>query len=352
VLTYVRFVVKPRFIAGILFLGSAPGCEHPTSTRGSSNVPASTSFAAATAWLPVGTKVPVGQSIDAPPEPYDRIKHGPLLLSPGSDRGANGVSAPRNFGSRNATETNPIPGDGDRGFFWDQITRPWYGAAAVYDVNMSLALPTVWSGTATWVYAPTMLPPGGSCLEATQVYRRNAGGATTGKFFGIWDFCESGTPGQFDVWESQDPVWHNKHVRTYQGKPTYSVSITTINTGSTVGQCWYGSIYDYLAGGWVQKLSRCGFPTHNWAYTGWTKWESHFLMHSTFCPTLAIPSIRSLDIVLYDPYTGTPTPFTNWPTDLAQLGPKGSCWVNGNYTFDSPVPGLSANSWRANTPNP
>lgn len=163
-------------------------------------------------------------------------------------------------------------------------------------------------------------PDQGSCLEATQVYRRLAGGATTGKYFGVWDHCQSGNPGAFLVFEPQDPNWQNRYVRTYQGKPTYSVSITTINSGSTMGQCWYANIYDYILGGWVQKLSRCGIPVHNWAYVGWTMWESWYLTNSTICPTL--PSIRSLDIVLYDPYTASPTPFTNWPSDIGPNGPK------------------------------
>lgn len=32
------------------------------------------------AWLPVGTIVPVGTAIAAPPEPYDPAKHGPALV--------------------------------------------------------------------------------------------------------------------------------------------------------------------------------------------------------------------------------------------------------------------------------
>jgi hypothetical protein len=68
------------------------------------------------------------------------------------------------------------------------------------------------------------------------------------------------------------------------------------------------------------------------------------------CPNLL--SICSLDIMLYDPQSGTPVPFSNRPADSSTLGPYGSCWPSGPYTFVSPVPGQAANSWRGNTPNP
>ena len=98
-----------------------------------------------------------------------------------------------------------------------------------------------------------MLAPGGSCVEITQSYQRVDGGATTGKYFGIWDWCQSPPEGQFDVYEPQVTTWQNRCVRTYQGKPMYTVSIVTPNTGSTMGQCWYAHLYDYLLGGWVQR---------------------------------------------------------------------------------------------------
>lgn len=54
-----------------------------------------------------------------------------------------------------------------------------------------------------------------------------------------------------------------------------------------------------------------------------------------------------------DPATGLPYPFTSAPNDFWELGPFGDpCWQTGVYTFNSPIPGLVANTWRANTPNP
>lgn len=304
-------------------------------------------------WLKVGTRVPVGVSIPAPPEPFSPVKHGAALQSdvafPNLARAPENANAPkRGRGQANRPLPAPPPGTGDRGFWLHQTTAPWFGAYAVYDLNMSLGLPAASNPNGVWVYAPTMMPPGGSCVEVTQVYRRINGGATTGKLFGVYDWCQSST-GEFDVLEAQVTAWTNRYVRTYQGKPTYAVTIVTPNTGHTMGQCWYAHLYDYLLGGWVQRLARCGTPARQGSALGWTMWESWWLTNTSTCPSL--PSIRSLDITLYHPTTGAAVPFKNAPYDYSQLGPTGTCWQNGVYSFASPVPGLPANSWRGNTPN-
>lgn len=119
-----------------------------------------------------------------------------------------------------------------------------------------------------------------------------------------------------------------------------------------MGQCWYALLYDYILGGWVQRLARCGVPVYGVNLTGWNMWESWWLMNPNTgnCPTVL--SIRSLNIMLYDPGTGQPVPFTDSPPDYGQLGPSGTCWENGTYTFASPIPGFAPNTWRGNTPNP
>lgn len=307
-------------------------------------------------WLPVGTRVPVGQAIAVPPEPYNPKRHGPAL--PGRtdyenlSRDPGFVQPPRSVtGVTRFAAVPPPPGTGDRGFYLSQATREWYGAYAVYDLIGNLGLPAALPGEAgVWVYAPTTMPAGGSCIEITQVYQRLAGGATTGKYFGVYDWCESGPIGQFDVYQPETSTFTNRYVRTYQGRSTFAVTIVTPNTGNTYGQCWYAHIYDYLLGGWEQRLQRCGTPTHGAGDTGWTMWESWGLMNNGRCVTL--PSIRALDISIADPVSSGFAPFTDFPSDFSQLGPVGACWQNGTYSFSSPVPSLGVNTWRGNTPNP
>ena len=242
-------------------------------------------------------------------------------------------------------------GEAYRGLRWGQISARWYGASSVYDVQPSLVLPSARpSRGGVWLYAPTTLPTGGACIEVSQVYQRLAGEIATGKYFGLWDWCESGPNGKFAVFEPEDSLFHERYVRSYQGRDTYAVSIVTPNTGHTYGQCWYASIYDYDAGGWVGRLVSCGIPFHGDAVNGWTMWDSWYVADNGRCPTL--PSIRALDVSLADPGTSSYVAFTNYPADHADLAPSGRCWARGKYRFDFPVPGLAANTWRADTPTP
>jgi hypothetical protein len=347
-----------NIVSGIAPLLLVLACEEPTrSTPKLSPVTTNVVTQGMKHWLPVGTKVPVGDTLVALPEPYDPARHGPAQKNPIEFENFATRPGFAHAPKRRALSLlgGPPAGTGDRGFLLHQNSRPWYAVYAVYDINMSLALPAAWGGNSgVYVYAPTMMPPGGACVEVTQRYQRQAGGSTTGKWFGIVDWCETDAPEGYEwaLLEPQVTSWTNRYVRTYEGKPTYLVTIVTPNTGNTMGQCWSANLYDYILGGWVERLNRCGTPQHGHGTTGWTLWESWYLAQSAAtCPSL--PSIRSFEVMLLDPNTGLPVPFTDWPNDFSQHGPQGVCWESpGPYTFTTPIPGLSANSWRGNTPNP
>jgi hypothetical protein len=324
-------------------------------------------------WMRIGTIVPPGDTLVAPPEPYDPRRHGRLLsnplaaanlaLRPGFRSPPKRVpphkypapmvpcdadGCPEDSGG---SADPPPPGNGDRGFFFTQTSQYWYGASAVNDIR-GISLPAPLSGTdGVFLYAPTMMPAGGACLEVTQVYARFNGSSATSPNLGVWDWCQSAPSGRFVVYMPEDATFRNHFVRTYQGRDTYSISIETPALGPTIGQCWYTDMYDYTLGGWVQLTSSCGNPYHGWGTTGWTMWESWYLMDGGRCPTL--PSIRATNVVLYDPRVGYPnsTPFTDWPADYSTLGPYGGCWAAGTYTFNFPGDGSAPNSWLAATPS-
>lgn len=306
-------------------------------------------------WLPVGTKVPPGQAICAPPEPYDPAKHGPPLPPP-----TNLVNLAARPGFVSPPKRDPTvpppPGEGDRGLWLGQITEPWYGASSVHDVQWNLTIDTTFIGrNGAWIYAPTMLPPGGACIEITQVYQRWAVQDTTGKYFGLYDWCESDSTGRFVVFDSEgDTAFSNAYIRPYQGRDTYDASIVTPATGHTYGQCWYADIYNYTLGGWQEFLRSCGNPYHQAQNYGWTMWESWYTADDGVCRSY--PSIRALAIAFADPDSSKWVPITNHPSDHWNLTGGHYCWGQGGttpvYTFESPVPGLAANTWRADTPNP
>ena len=310
-------------------------------------------------WLPVGTRVPPGQAISAPPEPYDPAKHGPALPAPTDEVN---LAARPDFvppPKRVPTGPNPPPpGSGDRGIGWSQITKPWYGAYSVYDVQCNLYIDTVFAGEpGAFIYAPTTLAAGGTCIEITQVYERLRGVAATKKVFGLYDWCQSDPNQRWALLEDEeDSVFKTRYVRSYQGRDTYSVAVVTPNTGHTSGQCWYAHIYNYEVGGWVQRLVSCGTSYSGTGNAGWTIWESWFTANDNVCRTY--PSIRALDIALADPDSAKFLPFTNYPQDHWNHAPNGMyCWSGPDiwgtiYTFEFPVPGLAANTWRGDTPNP
>jgi hypothetical protein len=316
------------------------------------------------AWLPVGTVVPVGQSISATPEPFEPSRHQPLVnptIEPNLVDSPGFVPPPKRAhrpppapSSDQVVAMTPIPpppgvaGTADMGWFLYQRPTPWYGVYQVNDLQMSLALPPPTSAglPGVFLYAPTLLAPGGSCLEVSQVYRRLTDGVTTGKIFGVFDWCQSGTDGAWIVMQAQVQSWQDRYVRSYLGRPTYTVTVVTPNTGNTMGQCWYAAIYDYLAGGYTQVASRCGNTNIGLIVgagevrTGWTLWESWYFMDGGRCP--AVPSIRALDISYAHPDSIVYVPFSNYPSQRAPKPAEGVCWTNSTFSFDSPVPGAGS----------
>lgn len=298
-------------------------------------------------WMPVGTRVGVGVPVVLPPEPYDPIHHGPALpgLAP---------NAPR-FEPRDALG-NPLPvhppNDGAVGFYLTQTTKPWYGAYALQDIGTSISLPSGAPANAD-VYAPTMLAPGGACIEATMAHVRSSGAMLHQLW--AWDWCHgtygSGA-GAGASWDLTSGAFQAAYVRTYQGKPSIAVSVVTPNTGNTNGQCWFMDLYNYTVGGWQQLHSSCGYTLTIGGLLGWNYWESHGVLSSTSCPALA--SVIASDISLADPNTSSWTAFTNFPADysLQNVNFDYCFGGGGGFTFRFPVPGMSANTWRAETPNP
>ena len=337
---------------GTLLLAAATACTDVGEPSASADLMKATAGLASCPtprpqWLPVGTKVPPGQEICAPPEPYDPAKHGPPLPPPTDI--VNLAAQPGFVSPPKRTPLDPPPpGEGDRGFWLSQVTKPWYGASGVNDVVWNLHIDTTFIQRAgAWIYAPTMLAPGGACIEITQVYQRRAAQDTTGKFFGLYDWCHpQAQADDFVVFMSEgDVAFKNAYIRPYQGRDTYSTYIVTINTGQTYGQCWSAGLYNYEVGGWVEMTpERCGNPNHQAQEYGWTMWESWYTSDDAVCRTY--PSIRALGITLAHPDSSKYVPFTDYPSDYWSLTGGSYCWGQGGtnpvYSFESPVPGLAA----------
>ena len=317
-------------------------------------------------YLPYGVPVPVGTSINAPPEPYNPSRHGPPI--PNTQVGENlvgrpdfselpkripeGVPVNAQLGSRPADP----PGTEDHGISLRQTTKPWYGVSQVNDVQLNMWIPVSQDPTNPWsyLYAPTLLPPGGSCIEVTTVHRRHRSSSTVTHLQGWYDWCESNASLRWKVLEEMNATFQTKYVRTYNGEPTVAISVVTPNTGHTMGQCWFGVIYNYQVGGWEQKFSSCGttyIPLADQTH-GWTAWEAWRLTAApSYCPFM--DKVRAMDIQYADPDLSAFRPFTNYPSDYIEFagGATAFCWwpIGYYWYFAFPPFGMPPNTWQAQT---
>lgn len=177
-------------------------------------------------YLRAGVRVGPGEELDAPVEPFDRRRHRtvPFRLAgknmagnPGfvlPPRTRTGVSA-RNIESR-LQFTPPPPGTGDYGLTLTDSSKAWQGVYQVHDAGLTVELPlrTQQQGSA-FVYAPTLLPPGGSCVEVTTIHLRQPGlGETTEHWQGWYDWCNSDSTGAFAMLVEMDSEFQDLYIRT------------------------------------------------------------------------------------------------------------------------------------------
>ena len=337
--------------------------REPTASSGSRSLQASLELASAgSRYLPYGVPVPPGLELTALPEPYDLQKHGPGMPNDRSQWNLVGTSRFPSLPPRGAKlappsgpqgEDRPTPGTGDRGLYLTDSQQLFYGIYQVNDVQLDMQLPLPFAGTAADLYAPTVMPPKFPCIEATTVHQRIIQRDTTDHYMGWFDWCSS--PADWKVFEAMDDSFQAAYVRTYNGEPTLVISIVRPVSGQNP-PCWYGHLYNYTVGGWVQKWSSCGMGG-DIEGRGWTMWETYNLLRSSPLNCPSIPSIRAMDIqfaVRNPDWSLTWRPISDYPADVSRLPASGDwpCWYENIYTFSYPVPGLSANSWRANTPNP
>lgn len=297
-------------------------------------------------YLPYGVPVPEGQVVDALPEPYDPARHGPAIrnTAPGQNLAKMpGAAIPRRKHTPKKFDIPTIdPGSGDRGYF---LYADQYNSAGIYVVNdaqTNVSIPS--SAIGTTIYAPTHMSAGGTCLETVTAHYRYSGQSTTTHGHGFWDWCRS-SPG-WQTFEVMNSTWKSKYVRVQDGEERYLTQVVSTNPANPTGGCWQGLLWNYSAGYWEQKAYSCGNNLSGWGTTGWTMWESHYMMdQAQVCPVF--PSIGAWHIVT----VGTNgTYYSLGFGSQGPLGPTGLCWNNGTYTFN--VPASSSNSWIAYTPYP
>jgi hypothetical protein len=279
--------------------------------------------AAQESYLPYGLRIAPGVEITAMPQPFDSARHGRPLsnTSPNANMvGRPDVTLPRRdygFGVGPYAPTEE-PGSGDRGLWL-------YGAEGIYagnDPALELAIPDAAIGTT--IYAPTHMAPGGACMETVTAHWRYDGMDATAHAHGFWDWCMSDGVGGWQVFEFMDATWVARYVRPYRGDQRYWTQVYTHAPGS-----WKGLLYNFSEGAWEEKVAISGSNVSGFGSTGWTMWESHYLMDvAQVCPRF--PDIRASGLRLF--LSGTWVALDSATSDDT-LGPYGRCWIDGTYTF-------------------
>lgn len=288
-------------------------------------------------YLPYGVPVPVGQTPDGEPEPYDSARHGPAVRNTQPEANLVGRPGARPVEGDRRRVPPPLPmlAGGDDGY----ILANNIGMYAANDAQTDLVIPTTVDDAV--IYAPTHMPGSFSCLETTTMHMKYKGWTSTTHEHGFYDHC---VKFEFVVREPMNSTWMDKYARVYDGEPRYYTMAY-----KAPDNCWYGYLYNYLLGQWENKTGAIGCGLRGGQQNGWTMWESWYMMPAGHCPTL--PSIRSSSIQVRTT-SGTWTPLTSTYVlgRVSQLSTN--CWQKGIYNFHLHSVTPHYDEWHAHTPNP
>lgn len=188
-------------------------------------------------------------------------------------------------------------------------------------------------------YAPTLMPPNNSCLEASVVHLRTAGASTTQHNFGFYDHCH----GIWAYYVTLASIWT---AHTQQDYPITDRTMTVRITKS--GSCWYGWLFNYSTFAWVQKASACGTNPFN-DVDGWMWFEAYGSIAdpgaACLGPMGAYNRIK-VDNVTYAPFTSYITASNLGPKTTPVNTPCMNWTVNGHaYNYTEPTTTSWITSW-------
>lgn len=341
-------------LVGTVALGAIMvACSEETTSpsAGQRSVAGGPSYSLTSGLLPTGVKVPVGQPLFGSPTPPDRI-HGEII--PVHDRRNDKIVVVPGGQRGKVMPGAPTGGDGSEDglrFLANSPTFPTlYGIEWNAEVQLTRTLPLpVNDSSKSILYAPTVLPPGNSCLESMIWTERLRAEDSTRHYFAYEDWCDTGSDPVIGF--PMDLTFQNHYVRTMNGKPVVSEAIETPSTAVSP-RCWYLDLYDYSLGGWVQYAQSCGTSDLTTGY-GWALWEAYNVMTPGYCP--AIVSASAIDIRFLDAnYTSSAQPIdaSTYSSDVSVGAVQNPpCWSTGDYTFTYPWSSSPTNSWTAATPN-
>lgn len=253
-----------------------------------------------------------------------------------------------------------LDGPAGRGVF---INNLWIGKR--YDTGTWLAVPNVQpdgSFANAIIYAPTTLPAGGTCIEATVVHSHaQYSGLISDHALGFWDWC-----GDANHFHNQIDLTTPANQATYEEilLPDFNAQELTLaiyivpdhpSLPSGSSDCWTAYLYNSSLSAYEQKFRSCGTPPNDnhGVYNGWIMHESYRMQgpYSPTCPTLQSTGANGVSVNVNGTWQTVLEPGdpANNPAMTAALLVDGACWLNSTYTIYNEPAGVR-NGWFGMTP--
>lgn len=281
-------------------------------------------------FLPYGVAIPEGSMLDRVPEPFDPARHRTNRAAVPGIGGSSNRAFPARPSWAYRQPLAPSGGtDAHAGIFLDAYTR---GIDGLMDVRADVNVPNGWNDA--FVYAPTLLPGGGACMEVSTIHWKGAYWGKPDDVIGIWDWCHNNTFVQFWSFTS---AFKTNYVRNYYDewgniREKYYVVIIADHPGYAPGSSdnWTVLFYNFYTGNYdvMWQISGTGFSS----YSGWSMHESYHMQgyyNNGAC--ISLPSIRTIAMNVRMS-NGVWTP----PTSSVRMSAgwqDGNCWANGSYTL-------------------
>lgn len=142
--------------------------------------------------------------------------------------------------------------------WWGSFTQQGSGSGEMATQDVSPSLTVSHSGDV--VYAPTMKPAGGSCIEVVTAYD------TTGGAIWAWDWCGSAGPAKVVQINSD---FLAKYTTSVDGDPAYTVREVRTNASSNT---WQAALYNQQTKTWDTLFTSSGSDQSGLS-EGWDMFE-------------------------------------------------------------------------------
>lgn len=207
-------------------------------------------------------------------------------------------------------------------------------------------------------YAPTALPSGGACIEATVAHYRSSAGAAQVNAFGLWNHCKY----PFDtvswpLFEVMNAAWRSKYVRPFYhadlvGPPEDMVYVQIRSDNPSAlfptSDCWRAYFYNFNLGMYEERLAKCGVShVPDFEGIGWTGWEAYWGTYNpplASCPSFPGISAQDNDVLAANGQWLDMSLYSRIDTR------NGECWIFGYYSFHE-HPASVLGMWHVHSPN-